>query len=183
MCMKCLYMCLPAIYNYSRHPSNPPSPPIFSFQPHNILLTLEGRAKVADLGTAVCVAEGQRLWEPAGTSGYTAPEVLQAGEEGKGGKGYSFPADVFSLAIVLWELMQPFSPRLSNPLTGLNPTVAVEQMTEGLRPPWGETHVGEVREIVGGAWATLPDERPTCSQLLERVEQVLRRLRGKDKKL
>lgn len=99
--------------------------------------------------------------------------MLLAGEEGEGrAGGYSFPSDVFSLAMVLWELMQPFSPRLANPFVGLDAGAAAERMGEGLRPPFGEVHEEEMRDFLVGAWATLPEDRPTCQRLLERARKL-----------
>ena len=76
-------------------------------KPHNILLREAAggfAAKLADFGTAVQLAEQQVLTTPVGTSGYTAPEISLPGR-------YDARADVFSLAIVMWEvLVSPAEP-------------------------------------------------------------------------
>jgi len=55
-----------------------------------------------------------------GTSGYTAPEVV-------GGKSYSYPADVFSFAIVAWELFA--TDPTANPLKGLSNEEVLEKVS------------------------------------------------------
>ncbi|CAM9359379.1 unnamed protein product, partial [Ectocarpus fasciculatus] len=72
---------------------------------HNILLR-NGGAKVSDFGLAhVCSTIGRKtgndqfLDEKAGTKFWMAPEVLSWGES-------SFDSDVFSLHVVLWEIIE-----------------------------------------------------------------------------
>ncbi len=94
-------------------------------------------AKIADLGTACQLAPDEKLHDAVGTSGYTgmmkscldtamsltcgscvylvAPEVLDSSQP-----GYSFPADVFSSAVVFWELLQRLDGRYPNPLVGFD---------------------------------------------------------------
>jgi serine/threonine protein kinase len=57
------------------------------------------------------------LTEAVGTSGYTAPEMFDP-------QRYSFPADVFSAAVVGWEIMSRRKP--DNPLCGHDPDVYVQ---------------------------------------------------------
>ncbi len=73
---------------------------------HNILLDLHQgrlRAKLGDLGCSRVLAEtGDEAMAKTelGTAGYVAPEVLY-------GVPYAFPADVFSLGVLLFELFAP----------------------------------------------------------------------------
>eukprot|EP00884_Botryococcus_braunii_P015128 jgi/Botrbrau1/23616/Bobra.55_2s0011.1 len=66
----------------------------------NVLLTSGGLAKVADVGMAHILAEsrthGSNL--EMGTFAYTAPEIILYG---KGG----WSADIYSLGVILWELV------------------------------------------------------------------------------
>ena len=91
---------------------------------------------------------------------------------------------MFSLAVVFWELMQPYTPRLSNPFTGLDSDATLKQIYSGVRPPWGAMHSVEVQEVLCRAWSASPEERPTCQQLLESIEQVMtERIQEKDESL
>ena len=114
-------------------------------KPHNILIeeSDDGEclsAKIADLGTAIKLSypasvkrndnqkSGHRivmLTEVVGTSGYTAPEVLHPDAE-----GYSYPADMYSADIVMWEVLcqitkeSDYTTKLVNPLQGLESSKA-----------------------------------------------------------
>ncbi|GJP54090.1 hypothetical protein CLOM_g13204 [Closterium sp. NIES-68] len=64
--------------------------------------------KLADFGLAVIVKEGQKLKGRCGTEGYMAPELAT-------GQPYSFPADVWSLGVVLHALLFGELPRYKQP--------------------------------------------------------------------
>jgi serine/threonine protein kinase len=88
---------------------------------HNVLVSsgVGGYvAKIADFGTAIHLPKGRKLSEALGTSGYTAPEVLDQQPS------YDISADIFSLAILMWDTLQPPLLRVDNPLTGLAPEEA-----------------------------------------------------------
>lgn len=74
-------------------------------KPENVLITRDGKVKLADFGIAVLI---QRIRQAAvsGTPGYMAPEQIT-------GKYLDETADIFSLGIVLYEM-----------LTGSNPFIA-----------------------------------------------------------
>src|SRR5919107_3770700 len=70
-------------------------------KPANVLVGSDGRVKLADLGIATAV-EGTRITMSGtvlGTAAYMAPEQL----EGSGKPGPA--ADVYSLAVVAWEVL------------------------------------------------------------------------------
>ena len=62
------------------------------------MLTSEGNLKLIDFGFAKHLPEGQCTYTNCGTVGYTAPEVVQ-------GHGYSFSADIWSLGILIGEMV------------------------------------------------------------------------------
>lgn len=68
--------------------------------------------KLSDFGTCIRVPASQMLTEQMGTSGYTAPEVFDP-------QSYGLAADVFSLAIMMWELF--YGHIHENPFTGVDP--------------------------------------------------------------
>lgn len=119
---------------------------------HNVLLTRDDlggwHAKLADFGTSVVLEDGETLSDQVGTIGYIAPELY-------GDRGYSFPADVFSFAVVAWELFaavaatqqQPSSADaragggdehsvvlFENPLASIPPDQYAQAVEQGVRP-------------------------------------------------
>ena len=78
-------------------------------KPENILLDGARNCKIADFGLASVVAPGTQLLEYCGTPAFSAPELFSSG----GSAGYDGgPADVWSLAVVLYECLVgrlPFS--------------------------------------------------------------------------
>jgi eukaryotic-like serine/threonine-protein kinase len=68
--------------------------------PHNILVGVDGLARVLDFGVAKAAEQVQltRTGEVKGKIGYMAPEQLL-------GEGVGRQADVYSLGVVMWELL------------------------------------------------------------------------------
>jgi serine/threonine protein kinase len=66
-------------------------------KPANIMLCGEMQVKLADFGLAINKKD-VRSKKAAGTPNYISPEMLE-------GKGYSYPADVWSLGCVLYALL------------------------------------------------------------------------------
>ena len=67
-------------------------------KPANVMLDGEGRVRITDFGLAAIVGEVAGADVHAGTPGYMAPEQLA-------GKEVSVASDIFSLGIVLFELL------------------------------------------------------------------------------
>ena len=70
-------------------------------KPENILLTAEGRTKIADFGTAVIVSKGEDLTVPKGTPAFMAPELLSYDTIKYSGR----PCDIWSLGATLYMLV------------------------------------------------------------------------------
>jgi hypothetical protein len=127
-------------------------------KPHNIVIeqNKEGKitsAKIVDFGTAFKLSFPPLKYsksmkgceEPTGTSGYSgnpyfcffllhlintpffvAPEIFSHSENPL--INYAYPADVFSFSILLWEMMISDSSKIINPLQGLNPNSAFDEV-------------------------------------------------------
>lgn len=119
-------------------------------KPANIMLDLRGRVKVADFGIAKVVGQGTELTmtgSVVGSPHYLSPEQVR-GEELDG------RTDIFSLGVVLYELL-------------------------GHRRPFaGETLTTLVYQILHQEPAPIASLRP---DLAPRLEQLLRRMLAKDR--
>lgn len=67
------------------------------------MVCADGYLKLIDLGTCKKLNGTEKTFTMIGTPNYMAPETLS-------GKGYSFPVDLWSLGIVLYEFMAGFVP-------------------------------------------------------------------------
>ena len=74
-------------------------------KPENVLITKDGKVKLADFGIAALIQRSKQI-AVSGTPGYMAPEQIT-------GKYLDETADIYSLGVVLYEM-----------LTGTNPFVA-----------------------------------------------------------
>jgi len=74
-------------------------------KPENILLDCNGNAKIADFGLSKKIPD--RTWTLCGTPDYLAPEVLT-------GKGYNTAVDIWSLGILIYEMLAGYPPFANN---------------------------------------------------------------------
>jgi len=100
---------------------------------------------------------------------WMAPEVFTK-------KKYSTAADVFSLGVVLWEILTGH-----HPFEGVPPSVAVLRVSkDGHRPPLPSTKRKAPDEEVVEAWTSLisncwhsdPSRRPSTKSVVERVRKL-----------
>ena len=94
---------------------------------------------------------------------WMAPEVIEHNPYGQ-------KADVFSFAIVLWELLTcrvPYSE-----LTPLQAAVGVVQ--KGLRPPMPQNAPPALAELMQQCWQRKPDDRPSFEEAKVRMEEIWR---------
>eukprot|EP00048_Salpingoeca_helianthica_P002867 m.61656 g.61656 ORF g.61656 m.61656 type:complete len:208 (+) comp12354_c1_seq1:2-625(+) len=151
----------------------------------NILVT-RGRTgllhcKVADFGMARLVASNiqPRAAQPAaagsinsparmtiaiGTPQWTAPEVLR-------GQPYSFPADVYSFSIVMWELAAQRLPWENLEASVLIVPTLLRLLEADERPPIGEDWplMEPLVELMQECWTLDPAKRPTFLEIKTRL--------------
>jgi beta-lactam-binding protein with PASTA domain len=138
-------------------------------KPENVLVTADGRVKVADFGLAraLTAAGHTRTGLLIGTVAYVPPEQVEGGATGPRG-------DVYSAGVMFFELLtgrQPFTgdtalsvayqhvnsdvPAPSSLVPGIPPMVdqlvlAATSRDPALRPPDADAFAGAVRRVIGG---------------------------------
>ena len=136
-------------------------------KPSNLLVRDDGVVKVADLGiaTAADLSQITASGSVMGTLPYIAPERLRGEDSGP-------PADIYSLGAVAFEMLAG-----RRPIEAKTPEEAVRlattQSVPDLREAWPAAPP-EAAEIIGGALAPDPAERPSSArELVDELEQAL----------
>ncbi|CAL9194872.1 unnamed protein product [Musa hybrid cultivar] len=122
--------------------------------------------KVADFGVARVKAESGVMTAETGTYRWMAPEVIEH-------KPYDHKADVFSFAIVMWELLTAKLPY--EYLTPLQAAVGVVQ--KGLRPTIPKNTHPKLAELLEKCWQQDPAVRPDFSEILETLQLIAKEVR------
>lgn len=132
---------------------------------HNLLVDASWKVKVGDFGLAKLIKMSEietSHMTACGTPAYTAPEVLRNSH-------YTSKADVYSFAIVLWEMISEEEPH-----KGVPPFQVVFAVgTQGVRPSIPQNCDVLIKRIIEDCWMEDPKHRPTFGQLLERLQEVL----------
>jgi len=133
-------------------------------KPSNLLLDRTSepvRVLVADLGSAKKLADASGYTVTTGTPAYMAPE------QADGTGPFDRRADVYSLAVLTWELLTGNRPLLAVPRSG--------GRRSGSRPPRGELVTGSVEvsprlvEVLAAALDPDPDGRPRDAHAFARA--------------
>jgi serine/threonine protein kinase len=138
-------------------------------KPANIGLDYDGNIRLLDFGCARRIfpeQEDRKLTKCVGTTRYMAPEVdkLYRNE-------YGFPADVYSFAVVLWEILslrKAFGDlqRITTSQDGLKRAIQIEQKRPSLR---GVSSQG-LKNLLKAGWDASPEKRPTFTQIVRLLE-------------
>ncbi|KAF9246408.1 hypothetical protein BU15DRAFT_39606 [Melanogaster broomeanus] len=138
----------------------------------NILITSRGTAKIADFGLAkVKQSTRSMVRSVVGTVNWQAPELWHAHPK------YNHKVDVFSCAMVYWEMLQWHVPSKRFPWEGMNEHAIYETVgakrqrpaVTGLR----KQYCPEVVDLLERMWAHDPAERPTMTEVVKELEHMV----------
>ncbi|KAJ7744952.1 hypothetical protein DFH07DRAFT_963486 [Mycena maculata] len=137
----------------------------------NILITAKGTAKIADFGLAkVKQSTRSMVRSLVGTVNWQAPELWHAHPK------YNHKVDVFSCAMVYWEMLQWNAKEKKFPWEGMNEHAIYEIVgtkkqrpsTINLRKQWSPAIV----DLIERMWAHDHADRPTMSEVVEALEEM-----------
>ena len=115
--------------------------------------------KLTDFGVARVLDNTGPMTGQMGTCHWMAPEVLSS-------RPYSLPADVYSFAVVMWEILTR-----ETPYKGMNTgQICSQVLTMNLRPDLSAVPADTPQDwvrLMQRCWHTQPQDRPTFSQILD----------------
>lgn len=127
----------------------------------NLLMNSQGVVKIADFGlTSFEVTSADKTME-IGSYRWMAPEIM-AHED------YSFPADVYSYGIIMYEMLTHEMPfKTTKPMQ-----VANGVLHKMLRPVLPEDTPEAVQSLISDCWQKEADKRPTFKEVVERLSAM-----------
>jgi len=141
------------------------SPNLLVFDPSPNAIT---SIKVADFGLSTS-SSGSHKGIKAFNPFWSSPEILSRGT-------YDLSTDVYSLGIVLWELLQhgrPFEEHRSKyPGPEIILTAAIASATENLRPTFPANTPTEIQTLITQCWQHDATQRPTASDVVRQLEII-----------
>ncbi|TQE13494.1 hypothetical protein C1H46_000825 [Malus baccata] len=127
----------------------------------NLLMDTSNVVKVADFGVARFQNQEGVMTAETGTYRWMAPEVINH-------QPYDQKADVFSFAIVLWELVTA-----KVPYDTMTPLQAALGVRQGLRPEIPNNGHPKLLELMQRCWDSFPSNRPSFSDITAQLESLL----------
>jgi serine/threonine protein kinase len=132
----------------------------------NFLVTDDFTVKLADFGDSRMVAAADApMTQRRGTLRWAAPEVMQGKQADE---QYSEKVDIYSLGIVLWELMTGMVP-----FAELSEFMVVSQVVAGARPKIPQDLPAPLRRLLKAMWHRNPSRRPSADQVCSQLCRCL----------
>eukprot|EP01094_Clydonella_sp_ATCC50884_P020471 TRINITY_DN4259_c0_g1_i2.p1 TRINITY_DN4259_c0_g1~~TRINITY_DN4259_c0_g1_i2.p1 ORF type:complete len:237 (-),score=40.70 TRINITY_DN4259_c0_g1_i2:40-750(-) len=129
----------------------------------NLLVMEDWTVKVSDFGTSKWIEKTATMTANIGSPMWSAPEVLTQSQ-------YSEKADIFSFAIVLWELLT-----LGELYPGkMGFQLAIEVGTQGLRPdipPNLRERMASTVDLMERCWEDDPHARPAFPEIVATLSE------------
>ncbi|AQK50105.1 Serine/threonine-protein kinase HT1 [Zea mays] len=127
----------------------------------NLLISGDKSIKIADFGVARIEVKTEGMTPETGTYRWMAPEMIQH-------RPYNQKVDVYSFAIVLWELVTGNVPFAN--MTAVQAAFAV--VNKGVRPAIPHDCLPALGEIMTRCWDANPEVRPPFTEIVRMLEQV-----------
>lgn len=138
----------------------------FDVKPDNLLVDDKGAVKVADFGLSIIKYNTfcSGVQDLRGTLPYMAPEMIT------NHKRVTEKADVWSLGVVLWEMLTGEAPHAD-----AAPATLIGALGSGgarlIVPDWCEP---QWRALMEGCWVVDPESRPTMRVIVRQLERLVR---------
>ncbi|RLM62148.1 hypothetical protein C2845_PM14G00240 [Panicum miliaceum] len=130
------------------------------------VLILRQVIKIADFGVARHGSQEGQMTAETGTYRWMAPEIINH-------KPYDNKADVFSFAIVLWELSTS-----KVPYDNMTPLQAALGVRQGLRLDIPACVHPRLSKLIQRCWDENPDLRPTFAEIIVELEDILQHVQA-----
>ena len=130
-------------------------------KPGNIGFDELGNIKIFDFGLAIEVPKGKMIEGTTGTLRYMAPEMKS--------NRYSFPVDVYSFAIMLWEIITsrlPFAKEI--PLYSFSTPIDI---SDDRRPDLKYVESKTLAKLLGACWSVNRDERWNFEKIILELQK------------
>lgn len=137
----------------------------------NVLVTSDLHCRVADFGLSRFVVDENTitLGKCRGTAAYIAPEVFSK-------RGFIKESDIYSLSIILWEIVTRIilgeyeRPYAEYPTWKADFTILANACKFNKRPTIKSGTPFIVEQLILDTWAVEPEQRGDCDALLKRIK-------------
>jgi len=140
---------------------------------HNLLLDAKWNIRVADFGLTrtMTITNASSLGMLKGTMAYCAPEIYN-------GDMFNDKSDVYSMAIVIWEMVTRLitgryrAPYSEYPGIHFDFQIIIQTAQHGMRPTIHPKTPQCIQDLLVTCWDSNPDNRPSCADMILLVQTM-----------